>query len=116
MGLKHVAVTSALTASALASVPVLSGIAHAAPTPVTFGFTGAAQSFTVPPGVCSLSITAVGAGGGEGGGLQVSSAGGAGGSATATVTVVPGEVLTVMVGGQGDDGTAESGGGGGAIT
>lgn len=41
-----------------------SGPAGAAPESQTFSFTGAAQSFVVPPNVCQLSVDALGAQGG----------------------------------------------------
>ena len=60
-----------------------------------FIFTGGPQTFTVPPLVTTLTVTAQGAQGGFG------SPGGLGGSVIATLTVVPGEILNVFVGGQG---------------
>ncbi|MFZ1451875.1 MAG: PKD-like domain-containing protein, partial [Ferruginibacter sp.] len=73
----------------------------------TFNYTGAIQNWTVPAGVTSVNIVANGAQGGNGGGL--------GASITGTVTVVPGEVLNVLVGGQGASiaSSSNSGGGGG---
>ena len=70
-------------------------------------------TFTVPAGVTSLDVTAVGASGGRGGaGLG---AGGAGASVEATkVLVGGGQALTVVVGGVGAPGTLISGGAGGA--
>ncbi|MFB7918837.1 hypothetical protein [Streptomyces sp. NPDC056061] len=62
----------ALTASAAAffspSAPVSAAGVPAAQQPgsQTFVFTGAPQQFTVPEGVCSLSVTAYGAAGGTG--------------------------------------------------
>ncbi len=72
----------------------------------TFAYTGAEQSFVVPPGVRSVVISAVGASGGG-------SLGGAGGTASGTVAVTPGSTLYVEVGGVG---TSSAGGfnGGGA--
>ena len=68
---------------------------------VTFSATGAAQSFTVPSGIETLTVTADGAqGGSTGATLQ---AGGLGGSVTATLSVVPGSTLSVVVGGRGTD-------------
>lgn len=72
----------------------------------TFGFSGAAESFTVPSGVTALTVAARGAQGGSDG-----NPGGAGGEAMATVPVTPGEVLQVNVGGQGAcDGNLGAGG------
>jgi hypothetical protein len=61
-----------------------------------YDFTGSVQTFTVPPGVTSITVTAYGAQGGAG-----DLAGGLGGRATATIPVTPGEVLNVYVGGAG---------------
>jgi len=71
----------------------------------TFSYTGAQQTFTVPTGVTSLTVTAHGAQGGDGGGL--SGNGGQGGTITATVSVTSGEALYIYVGGAG--GTSTSG-------
>ena len=65
-------------------------------------FTGASAAFTVPPGVTTLTVTALGAQGGAG--AAGTSPGGLGGSVTATLTVAPGETLNVFVGGQGGTG------------
>jgi hypothetical protein len=74
----------------------------------TFGFTGAPQSFTVPEGICRIGVDASGAGADAYGGS------GTGGRAIGVIEVVPGEVLTVMVGGRGGepglDGTGGAGG------
>lgn len=70
------------------------------PTTLTFNYTGAQQSFTVPAGVTSVQISAAGAGGGGNG----SSAGGAGGAASGTLAVTPGQVVYVYVGGGGGAG------------
>lgn len=67
-----------------------------APGSVTFNFTGAAQSFTVPNCVSSITIDANGAEGGLGVG-----AGGLGGRAQGVAAVTGGEELVVMVGGAG---------------
>ena len=67
-------------------------VAHAA----TFSYTGAEQSYTVPAGVSSLSITALGAPGGgpQSGGL----AAGRGADVSGVVNVSAGQVLYVEVG------------------
>lgn len=57
-----------------------------------FNYTGGTQTFTVPSGVTSVTIEALGA---QGGGTN----GGLGGRAVATVPVTSGEVLNVYVGG-----------------
>lgn len=63
-------------------------------------------SFTVPPGVFTLTYTVYGAGGGSGacdnnGDAWVGSGGGAGGKATGTISTTPGETLTMVVGEKG---------------
>lgn len=71
---------------------------------VTFNYTGAAQTWTVPAGVTSVTITALGAGGGGGSGAE----GGNGGWASGTRAVTPGQVLNVYVGRGGRYGHATS--------
>ena len=79
-------------------------------TPVsrTFEFTGAAEDFVVPAGVCRVGIVATGAQGGRG-----DAAGGGGGAATVTLAVTPGEILVVRVGGAGSPGVRSDQDGGG---
>ncbi len=74
---------------------------------VTYGLTGTPDTFTVPAGVASITVTVAGGSGGLGhedlvNGLPAR-AGGDGGSVVATVPVTPGATLTVVVGGQGAD-------------
>lgn len=77
----------------------------------TFSYTGAAQTFTVPSGVQSISITADGAAGGASGGANFPhAAGGPGGQVQGTLAVAPGAVLQVNVGGQGGTDGSEAGG------
>ena len=65
----------------------------------TFNCTGAAQNFTVPPCVGTLTVQAWGAGGGGGGYDTYSGSNGGGGAyATSSFSVIAGQVLTVMVG------------------
>lgn len=94
----------------------------------TFNFTGGMQNFTVPCGVDSVFIQAWGAQGGSGaaGGLSVlGGSGGLGGYAEGFKMVAAGDVLNIMVGGQGatptggfnggaNGGSTNAGGGGGA--
>ncbi len=81
----------------------------------TFGYTGAAQSFTVPPHVRTLSVVTIGAAGGRGssGSRWTGGRGGQGARVSADLDVNPGETLVVMVGGPGGDGGAFSAGSGG---
>jgi len=66
----------------------------------TFNFAGAAQTFTVPAGVDSITVTATG---GEGGaafasGGVANAVGGLGGQVTGTISVIAGEILQINVG------------------
>jgi len=88
----------------------------------TFAYTGAPQTFTVPAGVTSIKLDARGAQGGSSdnsGYLQYGAAyalpysGGAGARVQATLAVVPGQVLTLYVGGAGSTPPFSSGGSGG---
>ena len=79
---------------------------------VNFAFTGADGSFVVPAGVTQITIDGFGAQGGDGGtcgpakaASAASGHGGLGADGTSTIAVTPGETLTVVVGGQGGDGT-----------
>ena len=65
----------------------------------SFGYTGGTQSFTVPAGVTSITVTLYGAQGGAGNAGTF--AGGYEGVVTGTLAVTPGEVLTLIVAGQG---------------
>lgn len=76
----------------------------------TFGYTGAAETYIVPPGVSSIEIEASGAQGGNGSG----GTGGLGATMIGTFTVTGGDVLTVVVGQQGLQYGNSGGGGGGS--
>lgn len=67
---------------------------------ITFVYTGRLQSFTVPSGVYSITVSAVGAGGGPIDGPSAK-LGGYGASITGNFTVTPEETLAVLVGGAG---------------
>lgn len=75
-------------------------------TNTVFGSTGTEQTYVVPAGVSSLSVTAIGAHGGQGyaGNGVVGGVGGAGAAVIANLPVTPGEVLYVEVGGIGASG------------
>lgn len=78
---------------------------------VNFSFTGGVQTWTVPSGITTITIKTMGASGG----LAPGAANNAGGGAVieADYTVIPGQVVTILVGGRGSNGNdAESGGGG----
>lgn len=70
----------------------------------TFGYTGAAQSFTVPPQCTSMKATLKG---GKGGGGALPE------KTVATFTVVPGQILHLYVGGSGGLPSSGTGGDGG---
>ena len=83
-----------------------------------FTYTGADQTYVVPAGITTMTVTMWGAGGGSsispaGGGTQT---GGAGACLTGTLLVTPGETLTIIVGGPGTNTSVSSarpyGGGG----
>jgi hypothetical protein len=80
----------------------------------TFNYTGAMQTYTVPPGVTLIHIDAQGA---QGGNVTVACAatGGLGARMQGDVTVTPGEILSVLVGGQGQTNGEDGGGGGGSF-
>ncbi len=84
---------------------------------VTFGYTGALQSFAVPTCAKSITVDAYGAEGGkstgENGGLSFP--GGKGERAKGTFTPKAGDVLSILVGGKGTDSKCGSGGGGGSF-
>jgi hypothetical protein len=83
------------------------------PGSATFTYTGSEQLFTVPAGVVAITIDATGAAGGKGSGAEeLGPARSMGGRTTATVSVAPGRLLTVRVGGSGQDGRSPSTAGG----
>ena len=119
LGAASVALLSG-TSQALALAPSNCGVNGSQMT-CTYTFTGSEQAFTVPAGVSSVSLSAVGAPGGAGEALAATpaAAGGMGATASAAVAVTAGEALYVEVGGPGelfDSVSANAGGwnGGGA--
>ncbi|WP_238007401.1 hypothetical protein KZZ52_02190 [Dactylosporangium sp. AC04546] len=81
---------------------------QAPPGPSTLSAIGSEQQFTVPPGITSLHVKLVGApGGSPADGTFTSGNGGNGGAVEADLAVTPGQVLYVLVGG---DGGVEAGG------
>lgn len=91
----------------------------------TFNYTGSSQTFTVPAGVTSITVSAWGGGGAGGGSTNAGTltgrggAGGGGGAyASSTLTVSPGTLLDVKVAGQafGNSGASGNGGGNSTIT
>jgi hypothetical protein len=79
---------------------------------VNFNYTGGVQTWTVPVGITSITIKTQGASGG----LAPSTANSAGGGAVieADYTVIPGQVVTILVGGRGINGNDFEAGGGGS--
>lgn len=79
--------------------------------------TAGTYSFTVPPGITSLSAVCVGGGGGGGGSEDSDETGGGGGGGAlayqTSIAVTPGETLTVVVGSAGAAGGASGNGGAG---
>ena len=71
--------------------------AGAAPITKSFAFTGGAQEYVVPAGVCAVELDVLGA---EGGDFDGDIVAGQGGRATSIIDVTPGEVLAVYVGGR----------------
>jgi hypothetical protein len=88
--------------------------AQAAVTATTTFTTPGTYAFTVPDGVTSISVTAIGAGGGAGW-CVVSSGGGHGASVTATLPVSSGQQLFVGVASPGGSNTCGSAAGGGGV-
>ena len=124
-----------LVSPAQAAVPSATDC-HATPTSVTFDYTGAAQTFTVPDSVRAVDITIAGASGGDWDQPAQTypamdpwdepfttparhASGGSGLAFTTTGDVTPGEELTVVVGGAGvtayDGSWRAQGGGGGSF-
>lgn len=64
---------------------------------VTFNFARGLQTFTVPAGVTTDTIMAVGGKGGNSG----STSGGTGASVKTQCNIVPGKILTILVAGTG---------------
>ena len=88
-----------LAAGGLAAVgvPVTAG---AASTTLFDGSTSGAATATVPAGICSVRVVAVGGGGGGS-----TEDGGAGAQVTTTLSVTPGQVLSLFIGGGGAGGS-----------
>jgi hypothetical protein len=98
----------------LASAALTLWLGTHAQTTVTYNYTGTAETFTVPPCVTSVTIVAKG---GQGGQVTVESplpVGGRGATMQGDFAVNPGDVLTIVVGKQGNPDPSSSGGGGGS--
>lgn len=79
----------------------------------TFNYTGGPQIYVVPDAVTSIAVTLNGA---QGGSPTNGGTGGLGARVTSTIAVNPGEVLMIMVGGNGTTNGGWNGGGRGAGT
>lgn len=79
------------------TVAILLTAASAEAQTESFVFTGGTQTYTVPPGITRLDVVAEGGSGGT----ATGSVGAPGARVEAQVAVVPGQVLTVVVGGAG---------------
>lgn len=88
----------AITGSAVAAGPAPSCSGGTCTT--TFGYSGAATTWTVPPGVSAAQFTVDGAGGGSPG-LRPNGFGAWGGEVVATLPLAAGQAVTVSVGGRG---------------
>ncbi len=78
---------------------------------LSFAYTGTVDEWVVPANVTSIDVVAAGASGGAsapGSGSQGTGAGGDGGAVHAVLPVTPGEKLSVVVGGVGETGLANS--------
>ena len=107
-----IAVTLLAAAGTVASVPLPAVaanpgtcVARSGQAPlctVSYGYTGAEQTMSIPAGVSTITVTATGARGGNA--MNFNYAGG-GASATSTVSVSGGSTLYIEVGGTGQDAT-----------
>jgi hypothetical protein len=116
-GLATIAAAGLATAAPAGAVPLPHG-GHAIKNSTTIVYqpTGAEQTFTVPSGVTSIDVIAIGAAGGSGSTPASAGTGGAGGKGeqvSGTLAVIPGNTLFVEVGGVGVAGTTSAGGAGG---
>lgn len=118
-GRRHVAAALVVSTVALSGAIQTAGeVVQAASTVTqTFSYTGSTQTFTVPAGVTSLTVTMKGGQGGRGGtDYGTPNSGGYQGVVTGTIAVTPGQQITVAVGGGGaagaQGGSAPGGSGG----
>ncbi|MHB1783539.1 MAG: WxL domain-containing protein [Acidimicrobiales bacterium] len=93
----------------LASIGLVPGVASASPTTVSFAYTGAAKSWTVPAGVTSITVDMAGAQGGQ---APNDGYPGLGGVVTGSLPVTAGSILTIYVAGAGTWTSSGAGAGG----
>ena len=105
------AAASAMLLVAGTLTPLLESAEASTTVTTTYSYTGSTQTFTVPDGVSTLSVTLLGGQGGLGGGDSQGSPipGGYQGLVTGTVDVTPGQVVTIAVGGGGGTGVSSRG-------
>lgn len=84
----------------IALLSVQSGRVFAQGSTYTYNFTGSVMTYTVPLGITSCSVTAIGA---KGGNANSSGNGGGGGRVTCVLATTPGQVLRITVGGAGNN-------------
>jgi len=90
------------------SLVSIGSTASAAPVaPHDFAYTGAAQTYAVPAGICAVTVTLQGASGGNADASPGNP--GLGGTTSARVTFEPTATLSVLVGGKGTDGVEVDG-------
>ncbi len=99
-----------LLAGPAALLALAAPLAPANAAPITFGYTGAIQTYTVQT-TGTYDILAIGAGGANG--FYMHTDGGLGAKIEDTFDLTAGEVLDVLVGGKGAKGSDGPGGGGG---
>jgi hypothetical protein len=107
--LSRIAILGCVAALAVAAAPARAD-------EVRFDPTGAEQTFTVPTGVTTIRVVAVGAKGGTGDGF-IDQNPGLGAVASGDLSVTPGQVFYIEVGGNGSTGSGAQGGfnGGGNV-
>ncbi len=104
---------AALGSLALAAIGLVALDSPAQAVTQTYSYTGGPQIYVVPDNVTSLTVTLQGA---QGGSPNSGGTGGKGATVTAAIAVNPGEVLMLMVGGNGSTNAGWNGGGRGAGT
>ncbi len=93
-----------LTMAVLGVLIALVGASTAGAVTQTFDYTGTQETFTVPAGVTSLAVTAIGGKGGTPEAPQPTHEGGIGATVTANLAVNPRDVLDLIVAGDGANG------------
>ena len=106
---RHAVAAAGVVALAAAPLLAVADPVGAAPVSQTFSSPGAA-AYTVPTGVCYVTVSATGGGGGTG---RSGGAGGVGATVSGRVLVPPGAVLSIVVAGRGVDATNDQSGAGG---